>query len=91
MYSFTIEGKKHFYGDLEPTIAHPPFSIQAAAQSSNLSEDKEAAHQDAATRMVFRSGPDGAQQSDPASEVARFGAIKEKKHSLEAGIAIFNR
>ena len=25
-----------------------------------------------------------------ASEVARFGAIKEKKHSLEAGMALFN-
>lgn len=24
------------------------------------------------------------------SEVARFGALKEKKHSLEAGIALFN-
>ena len=65
--------------------------LQAAAQSSNLSEDREAAHQDAATRLVSRSGPEGSQPSDPASEVARFGAIKEKKHSLEAGIQIFNR
>ncbi len=24
------------------------------------------------------------------SEVARFGALKERKHSLEAGIALFN-
>lgn len=28
--------------------------------------------------------------SSKASEVARFGALKEKKHSLEAGIALFN-
>ena len=26
-----------------------------------------------------------------ASEVARFGAAKEKKHSLESGISTFNR
>lgn len=26
-----------------------------------------------------------------ASELARFGAIKEKKHSLESGIALFNQ
>ena len=26
-----------------------------------------------------------------ASEVARFGAVKEKKHSLESGISVFNR
>lgn len=28
---------------------------------------------------------------DEASEVARFGAAKEKKHSLESGITVFNR
>ena len=28
---------------------------------------------------------------DEASEVARFGAAKEKKHSLESGISVFNR
>ena len=29
--------------------------------------------------------------TDVAAEVARFGAAKERKHSLEAGIALFNR
>lgn len=29
--------------------------------------------------------------ADVAAEVARFGAAKERKHSLEAGIALFNR
>ena len=28
---------------------------------------------------------------DQESEVARFGAAKEKKHSLETGISLFNR
>ena len=28
---------------------------------------------------------------DSAAEVARFGAAKERKHSMEAGIALFNR
>ena len=66
--------------------------MQAAAQSNSLSEEKEPAHQDAA-RSVSRLGAGGenSQSQDPVSEVARFGAIKEKKHSLEAGIEIFNR
>ena len=29
--------------------------------------------------------------ADSAAEVARFGAAKERKHSMEAGIALFNR
>ena len=29
--------------------------------------------------------------ADVAAEVARFGAAKERKHSLEAGVALFNR
>jgi len=32
-----------------------------------------------------------AELASKASEVARFGAMKEKKHSLEAGINLFNR
>ena len=34
-------------------------------------------------------GANGA--ADSAGELARFGAAKERKHSLEAGIALFNR
>ena len=29
--------------------------------------------------------------ADSAAEMARFGAAKERKHSMEAGIALFNR
>lgn len=29
--------------------------------------------------------------ADSAAEMARFGATKERKHSMEAGIALFNR
>lgn len=37
-------------------------------------------------------GPGNGSASDPAAEeVARFGAAKERKHSLEAGIALFNQ
>ena len=62
------------------------------AHSSSFSEDNDAALQEGASRLVPRpnSGNEG-NDSDVASEVARFGAIKEKKHSLEAGIEIFNR
>lgn len=34
-------------------------------------------------------GANGA--ADSAGELARFGAAKERKHSLESGIALFNR
>ena len=62
------------------------------AHSSSFTEDTETALQDGAARLVARStaGQDG-HESEVASEIARFGAIKEKKHSLEAGIQIFNR
>lgn len=36
------------------------------------------------------SGEASSRLDSKASEVARFGALKEKKHSLEAGIALFN-
>lgn len=68
--------------------------MQAAAQSSSFSEDKESAHQDAATKLVSQQQAtisEGSHTNDVASEIARFGAIKEKKHSLESGIEIFNR
>ena len=37
------------------------------------------------------SGEEPPHLASKISEVARFGALKEKKHSLEAGIALFNR
>ena len=35
--------------------------------------------------------PGGQASGREESEVARFGAAKEKKHSLENGISVFNR
>ena len=67
-------------------------SVQEVAEAMASSE----ATDDSAPKPALPNGHQStgsATESDlpgHASEVARFGAIKEKKHSLEAGMALFN-
>lgn len=57
----------------------------AAANAQAETQDPSAA--------AYQQGPGEEQPGEGSKmeEVARFGALKEKKHSLESGIALFNR
>lgn len=59
--------------------------LQEMAEATASAEEPQEEGQSAASASKER------ESAERASEVARFGAIKEKKHSLEAGISLFNR
>ena len=64
---------------------------EGAEAASRPAEDTEAAagsswgSEGSLSHMQSSAGPDA------AAEMARFGAAKERKHSRDAGIALFNR
>lgn len=66
-----------------------PLLLQDLAEATAAAEENES--RPAATQTAFAAGASVAPKDQADHEVARFGAIKEKKHSLEAGIALFNR
>ncbi|KAK9804748.1 hypothetical protein WJX72_003264 [[Myrmecia] bisecta] len=70
--------------------AQPIQNASEAAAAANGVDQADAAPENTASLTHAGSA---ASLASPASadEVARFNAIKEKKHSLEAGIALFNR
>ncbi|KAK9904753.1 hypothetical protein WJX75_001787 [Coccomyxa subellipsoidea] len=65
----------------------------AAGAEENLEEGgARASTSDLPSLGALTQPPAGANgAADSAGELARFGAAKERKHSLEAGIALFNR
>ena len=63
------------------------FWVQASAEAAAVTD----LETDAAQQKTPPATVDGRLPSADSAELARFGAIKEKKHSLEAGISIFNR
>ena len=70
--------------DVESLQAHC-LQEMAAANAPQEADDSDA------TAWKQASGEEQPMLPSKISEVARFGALKERKHSLEAGIALFNR
>lgn len=58
-----------------------------AVSGEDIAEPEQEQNQHGSSNNLAGSQSNG----DEASEVARFGAAKEKKHSLESGISVFNR
>lgn len=66
--------------------------MQQVAEATAVAETEESPEADRAVSLDQGPMPQREKlQLERTSEVALFGAIKEKKHSLEAGIALFNR
>ena len=77
-----------------PGIALPATVLEAAALEPSSSSEAGDRVPGLGLGLGARSGPRlelGRAGSGGAGEVARFGAAKERKHSLENGVAVFNR
>lgn len=85
----SLQRKKSIRSYVDPFFAVESISHclqeMAAANAPQEVDDSDA------TAWKQASGEERPVLPSKISEVARFGALKERKHSLEAGIALFNR